>query len=123
MSKVLLKTGLSITPIPHSVGGKTLQTHATTAALAFSNAADQLDAPQTSITVAKPALLKVITEMLTTIICNSKPSTHIKQEILKVINFVKKSETLVEGEGKEGKMHTNVSDTHIALWEDICAAL
>jgi len=123
MSKVPLKIGLSVTPSPHSVGGKTPQTHATTAALASSNATEQLDAPQTSITVAKSAPLKVIAEMLTSIIHDSKPGTHIKQEILKVITFAKESEAIVEGEGKEGEAHTNVSDAYIALREDICAAL
>ena len=115
--------GRSVTPSPRSVGGKTLQTRATTAALASSNATEQPDAPQTSTTVAKPAPLKVIAEMLTSIIRDGKPGTHIKQEILKVITFAKESEAIVEGEGKEGEARTNVSDAHLALREDIRAAL
>jgi len=123
MSKVPLKMGRSVTPSPRSVGGKTPQTRATTAALASSNATEQPDAPQTSTTVAKPAPLKVIAEMLTSIIRDGKPGTHIKQEILKVITFAKESEAIVEGEGKEGEARTNVSDAHLALREDIRAAL
>jgi len=124
MSKVPLKTGLSATPNPHSVGGKTPQTCTTTVALASTNATEQqLSIPQTSITVTKSALLNIIAEMLAAIICNGKPSAHIKQEILKVINYTKESKIVVEGEGKEGEAHTKVSDTQIALQEDIHATL
>jgi len=124
MSKVPLKTGLSATPNPHSVGRKTPQTCATTAALASTNATEQQPSiPQTSITVTKSAPLNIIAEMLAAIIRDGKPGAHIKQEILKVINYTKESEIVVEGEGKEGEAHTKVSDTQIALQEDIHAAL
>jgi len=124
MSKAPLKTGLSATPNPCSVGGKTLQTCATTAALASTNATEQQPSiPQTSITVTKPAPLNIIAEILAAIICDSKPSAHIKQEILKVINYAKESKIVVEGEGKEGEAHMKVSDTQIALQEDICATI
>jgi len=92
-------------------------------ALASSNTSEQPDTPQASITVAKPALLKVIAEMHTAIIYDGKPGALIKQEILKVINFAKEVEVVVEGEEKEGEAHTKVSDIHIALQEDIHAAL
>jgi len=124
MSKVPLKTGLSATPNPCLVGGKTLQTRTTTVALASTIATEQQPSiPQTSITVNKSAPLNIIAEMLAAIICNGKPGAHIKQEILKVINYAKESEIVVEGEGKEGEAHMKVSDTQIALQEDICATL
>jgi len=124
MSKVPLKSGLSATPNPCSVGRKTPQTRATTAALASTIATEQQPSiPQTSITVNKPAPLNIIAEMLAAIIRDGKPGAHIKQEILKVINYAKESEIVVEGEGKEGEAHMKVSDTQIALWEDIHATL
>jgi len=124
MSKALLKMGLSATPKPRSVGGKTPQTRATTVALASTNATEQQPSiPQTSITVTKPAPLNIIAEMLAAIIRDGKPSAHIKQEILKVINYAKESKIVVEGEEKEGEAYMKVSDTQIALREDICAAI